>query len=910
MANSEILVDGSLDFSGGVDSIKVTTIQSQQNPNGLGRNELAWLNNAGVRDGGITQRNGWNYISTVSDGHALYQGKFLYEPDEDNPYFIYAIGGHILKVLPNSPLPVVDLSVAFNLFMPANQPYFYFVQGEEFLVIQAGDLVTLPLIWNGTTLRRSKGITNPAVAPGTPGVNEIPAAGPMDYYMNRLWYAQGRQWSAGDIVGGNSGTVAFNFRDAILNVTENPLVLGGDGFTVPTNAGNIRALKHSANLDTALGQGQLFIFTRRAVYSMDVPVTRSDWINATATNQPLIRVVQLVNGSVNDRTVVAVNGDLYYQSLEPAIRSLVAAIRYFQQPGNTGISAQEERVLQFADRALIHFCSGTQFDNRLLQTTLPVLRPQGVVSQAIVPLDFLPMSEFQGKYEPVWEGIYEGLDHFQLATGDFGGLERCFSTVLSRETGAIELWELTNFERFTHNVHGELRETWVIEFPAYTWGQEFLMKRLVSAELWIDKLFGEVEFTMQYRPDGDTCWHNWHHWKFCTARNSCEDVTNPVCYPAVGYRESYKQTVTLPVPPATCETAMGRNSDIGFQFQPRLIIRGWCRIRGLLLHAVKVEQQLYHNLVCAPQFQCPPISLPPLVPPAPPVPPVPPTPPSPPTPAGSPAGPSIDPAATDWANRVVAHGGAAPSAATVKAASDFLGAIAPLRSRIYHLNFIAPNSLIAMRTPLIKVFGNDPWIAKTIGTGGESLLVSGWTASPDGINGVIYDTGVDPSTIPAFTLSNGGMSIYCKTVGNPTTAASLGAVQSIPQSTFEITNERSGDFKTNFVCCDVPNLILVTPSFPGFWSGNRTGQSVSNLYLASSVSPWASKGQSLVANTVAYPTLTLGFGGQNLDHTFNGPPVEHELSFMAVHDGFSSADGQMFFNAVQALRVALGGGFL
>jgi len=51
---AETIVDGSLDFSGGVDSIKVTTIQSQQNPNGLGRNELAWLDNAGVRDGGIT----------------------------------------------------------------------------------------------------------------------------------------------------------------------------------------------------------------------------------------------------------------------------------------------------------------------------------------------------------------------------------------------------------------------------------------------------------------------------------------------------------------------------------------------------------------------------------------------------------------------------------------------------------------------------------------------------------------------------------------------------------------------------------------------------------------------------------------------------------------------------------------
>lgn len=606
--NGVTIVDGSLDFSGGVDSIKVTTIQSAQNPNGLGRNQLAWLDNATVRDGGITQRTGWDIKGIISDGSKIFQGKYLYEPLFGNNYFIMGIGGHILKVDPDFTFPPIDLSVAFNLFLPASQPYFYFVQAEQFLVIQAGDNVTLPLFWDGTTLRQSKGITNTAVAPGTPGVNEIPAATAMDYYGNRLWYAQNRQICAGDMVGGPSGTnvAPTNYRntDSILNVTENPLVVGGDGITVPTNGGNIRAIKHTANIDAALGQGRLFIFTRKVIYSLTVPVSRSDWINASSNNQPLLTVVQLVNGSVNDRGIAAANGDLYYQSLEPGIRSLLIAIRSFQQAGNIAISAPEERILSFNDRSLLHFATAMVFDNRLWQSALPIQKPQGVVHQAIIPLDFLPMSEFQGKFDPVWEGMYEGLDILQLWSGDFGGLERGFGTVVSRETGAIELWEFTTFERFTHNVHGELRETWIIEFPAYTWGQEFLMKKLVSAELWVDKLFGEVEFTMQYRPDGDTCWHDWHKWKMCTARNSCEDVHNPVCYPLVGYRESYKQTITLPVPPAVCETAMGRPSNIGFQFQPRLIIKGWCRIRGILLHAEKSEQQLYHNLVCGPPFDC------------------------------------------------------------------------------------------------------------------------------------------------------------------------------------------------------------------------------------------------------------------------------------------------------------------
>jgi len=892
------LVDGTLDFSGGVDSIKVTTVESQQNPNGLGRNQLAWLDNGTVRDGGITQRNGCNYIQNVSSGNALFQGKTLYEPDEDNPYFIYAIGGHILKVIPGG--PAVDLSVVFNLFMPANQPYFYFVQGEQFLVIQAGDYVTLPLFWDGTKLRRSKGITNTAVAPGTPGVNEIPAAGPMDYYMNRLWYAQGRNYSAGDIVGGNSGTLAYAFDDAILNVTENPLVVGGDGFKVPTNAGNIRALRHSANLNSALGQGQLFIFTRRAVYALNVPVTRTDWIAATNNNQPLQTVVQLVNGAVNDRTVVAVNGDLYYQSLEPAIRSLVAAIRYFQQPGNTGISAQEERILQFADRALLHFCSGTQFDNRLFQTTLPVQRPQGVVSQAIVPLDFLPMSEFQGKYEPVWEGMYEGLDHFQLATGDFGGLERCFSTVLSRETSAIELWELTNFERFNHNVHGEARETWIIEFPAYTWGQEFLMKKLVSAELWVDKLFGEVEFTMQYRPDGDTCWHNWHHWKMCTARNSCEDVQNPVCYPLTGYRESYKQTVTLPVPPPDCEQSMGRNSDIGFQFQPRLIIKGWCRIRGLLLHANKVEEQLYHNLVCGPQFECPPLPMP--------KPPHPPHPPHPPVPPGPP-GPVYGPTVLAWLDQIKANGGSAPAPSTLASVDAFVSAISSLLNRIWHLNVIAPDSLIAMRTPLISTFGSVLWAPQIVGTGAtETLDKTGWKGFTDSSNGIVYDTGLNPSAIPSFAIGNGGLSLYEPEAVVPNLGVStsqLGAVAGL--SRLVLTN---GGNLIGAQCYDSGSKILVgnAGSPGGFLSASRTAVNAFTAYFASSAAAWQVISSVAVANTQTPPNLTLAAGGTNSAGTYF--VCAEKLSFMAVHDGFNSADGQLLFNAVQNLRQALGGGFV
>jgi hypothetical protein len=597
-ASPVIITDGSIDFSGGVNSIKTTTIQSERNPNGLARNELAWLDNATVRDGGITCRGGFQPIMKIADSNSIYQGKFLYQPSGADPYFIYSISGHIILANPLTGL-VRDLTAE----SPSNVPQFnpdgklvaYFVQAEQFLVIQAGDSQTLPFIWDGQFLRRSLGITNPAVAPGTPGVNEIPAATAMDYFMGRIWYARGRTANAGDIVNGPSGTAQYQNRDSVLNVTENPMVLSGDGFTVPTSDGTIiRAIKHSANIDAALGQGRLFIGTRKAIYALNVPVTRSDWISATNSNQPLMTVVQLNNGWVNDRSVVAVNGDLFSQSLEPGIRSLNQSTRFFGQWGNIPISANENRILQFNDRSLLRFSNGIYFDNRLIQSALPMDTSQGVVHQAMIPLDFTPISGFNRMKEPNWEGMYEGIDSYQMEVGDFGGRERAFATIRSKVDQSMNLWEMTSFDKFDN---GESRIVWIIETPAYTWGNEMELKRLVGAELWIDRLFGTVQFVMEYRPDGQQCWIQWHAWKKCSTKNSTETVQDPYAYPLVPCLESYFATMTLPKPPEGC-SATSRISTIGYQFQVRLIIKGFCRVRGIYLHAEHVGRKLYENLTC------------------------------------------------------------------------------------------------------------------------------------------------------------------------------------------------------------------------------------------------------------------------------------------------------------------------
>lgn len=684
------LTDGSFDFSYGVDSGRVSTVRSQNNPNGLPRNALAWLTNGTVRGGGITQRTGWIELLAMEVA-GLFQGELLYEPEFANPYHIKQIGGRIYKVLVDAPYTVTDLSAAFGLTNPATVEQVFMAQGEQFLVIQAGDLdqpvPTLPLFWDGTTLRRSVGLVNPATPPPppvptvynitftaswimpavgnpvttavavaypgavgdtissnsglgtftvlagtagnvlkfqptatpitgatitadtyaftvvtppppspTPFVPELPAAGPMVYYQGRIWYANGKVFVGGDIVGGPSGTLAYNFTDAILKVTENPLALGGDGFKLRSNAGNITALAYTANLDATLGQGPLYIFTRKQVYSLVVPVSRADWIAANGQNQPQITVVQIKYGAVGDRCVAHVNGDLFYETLEPAIRSLFVSVRYFQQWGNVAISSNEDRVLAFNNRALMKTSTGIEFNNRLLMAILPVTTPRGVSFQGIVPLDFNLVSTLQEKLPPAWEGMLEGVDILQLTEGDFGGRQRAFATVHSRETGGIEVWELTDFSRFDKV---DNRVDWYFETPAYTFFREFELKELDGAEIWLDKIAGTIELTVEYREDANPCWHPWLTTQFCAAKSTCEDVDNPVCYPEGQFCEGYKFPITLPKPKTDgCSKMMKRPTIRGYQFQVRVTIKGWCRVRAIMLFGLPIARVPYEGLTC------------------------------------------------------------------------------------------------------------------------------------------------------------------------------------------------------------------------------------------------------------------------------------------------------------------------
>ena len=603
------LVDGQLCWTGGVQS---STPRTKVVPgildDGVKQNQLAWAINCSVRGGGIGQRPTLQPLVQSVPWSGLYQGGMLYQPDVADPHLLLLIGGNLYRVRVDTDNSVDDLSGAYGLTMPATVDEAFFCQQEMFAVVQAGDLATLPLFYdagNGgarpESLRRSNGIVNPGAVDVA---NELPAAGPMADYAQRIWYAFNRGYCAGDISGSTfSGTAAYGYRDSVVKVTENPIAYGGDAFAVPTASGNIRALAHASNLDTALGESNLFVFTRRAIYACTAPITRDDWTASDNNTQPLQKVVLNKGGAYGARCVVPVNGDLFFLSPPNGdIRSVQTALRYFGQWGNVPLSVNEARIMPFNDRSMLRFMPGILYDNRLLEGCLPVNTPAGPAAQGLIPLNFDTISTFEERRPPAWEGVYDfsgGPYILQMFEGDFGGRERAFAVVWSNVRSQIEVWELRNDLRWEN---GENRVDRIIEFPAFAFGDPFQLKELDSGELWFDKILGEIDVDVYYRPDSYACWQWWWSFQKCAAKDCREDVDAPCTdsgYPLEPYCEQDAIPVRIPHPvnPA-CVPLNARPSNLGYQFQVKIVIRGWARIRGLIVYALPRATAPYEGLAC------------------------------------------------------------------------------------------------------------------------------------------------------------------------------------------------------------------------------------------------------------------------------------------------------------------------
>jgi len=122
------------------------------------------------------------------------------------------------------PLVAAGAVLTFWDVNPASRTQAWLWQAEKWMIINDGQSV--PIFFDGATSRRSVLVgANP----------ELPIARMGTYWLGRVWQAgpDGVTFLAGDAVGGASGTLAEEFRDAVLHISENLYLASNKRFRVP-----------------------------------------------------------------------------------------------------------------------------------------------------------------------------------------------------------------------------------------------------------------------------------------------------------------------------------------------------------------------------------------------------------------------------------------------------------------------------------------------------------------------------------------------------------------------------------------------------------------------------------------------------------------------------------------------------
>ena len=571
--NTKDVVDGVQSITRGVNS--------GVPPNTLMRDQLAWLINGTTRGGFPMNRPAWKKLglrfvdstntldTTLRDNFedGLFQGA---TPFTRQNQLVASIGGRLFTLNLSDSI-VTDVSISGDLDR-ADLRRVWFIEAEDFLIRQ--DNQAAPIIFDGASTRRSNSF-------GEEGLKEVPTGNVMAYVNGRLWVAlpDRQSFVAGDIVYGPSGTPVYGRRDAILKFTENEFLNGGGAFPVPAHAGQITAMAPVAQLDTSTGQGPLQVFTQSSVFSVNTPTTRTEWQNVT---YPIQSLSVIAAGATSDRATTNVNGDIWFRSLD-GVRSFMVARRDFGTWANTALSKEMDRTIRRDDLDLLSYSSAVLFDNRLLMTAVPHLEwDHGTVHRGVMVLDFNPASALTERASPVWDGIWTGLNILQLVRGVFNGVERCFAFTLGDDND-IEVWELTRDAANDFDGSVNVPIQWSVELPSLNYADKgWSLKQLEYADFSYDSLAGTVEFDLDYRPDQDPRWQNWHTWSNCATLENCltlDPATGCSTSPPANLHTQYRKRVRVPRPANDCDSITGSPYRQGYEFQPRLTITGPCRLK-------------------------------------------------------------------------------------------------------------------------------------------------------------------------------------------------------------------------------------------------------------------------------------------------------------------------------------------
>jgi len=555
-------------------------VDSGRSPSLLSRNQLSFAVNATMRGGYAKTRPAFKNIplifnaNTQSEADEIkdrfesgrFQGAAEYQRGRQS-YIICSIDGYIHRINPKT--GDVDDITPRNTDKTADPnssliETAYFQQAEEYMVVQDGR--NRAIIFDGASSRRAN-----------LKENEVPTGTAMAYGGGRLWVARGREFVAGDIVGGPTSVIYF---------TENTYIAEGGAFSVPLDTGDITAMKFMNQPDISLGQGELLVHTANAVFAVNVPTNRDAWKNV---EYPTVRIVAINYGSVSDRSCVLVNSDMFYRAPD-GIRSYISSRREWQQYGQIPVSREMESILsndsQFNLRDSV---SAVLFDNRLITTTIPQVSPNGTYYRGLAVLDFDLVGGVGDKMPPAWDGLWTGLNVLQILNADIDFSPRCFVFHLQPDTCGIQLWELTRDGRKDNDTTDI---ACYIETPNYSFQNPFEAKQLEYGEMFVDEIEGSVAFDIKYKTNQYPVWVDWNAFNECVTYGSCA-VGAGECMTFANHKPQYRTRIRLPQPADDCEPTNGVPMRVGYEMAVRIGWTGHARIKGFRMHAYPTIEEPY-----------------------------------------------------------------------------------------------------------------------------------------------------------------------------------------------------------------------------------------------------------------------------------------------------------------------------
>lgn len=258
----------------------------------------------------------------------------------------------------------------------------------------------------------------------------------------------------------------------------------------------------------------------------------------------------------------------------------------------------------------------------------------------------------------------------------------------------------------------------------------------------------------------------------------------------------------------------------------------------------------------------------------------------------------LHPVVIDWVRRVGVNGGGLPSQNTVSCTNRLYVRLLQnnLVGGMKSLNGFAPDSLGCMMTPLINIFGGDPYTNN--GFGSSDLSINGLK----GTSGRYIDTQIVPTT--AFISDNSAGATLYVSAGNNNAENDMGVwASSTPQMACYVNNGTS----TFFDCWNngTARITASNSAFKGYISFNRLNATTSSIYVGSSTQAHTTLVTSSTQTSIGTrPSVNMFI------FRMNGTTVTSTktFSFFAAHDGLSPSDSANFFQIIQAYRTEIGGG--